>query len=71
MAKSVVVVEAYHDEQQLWKLIKSISGEDDEIMDEANDIKNQWLEAGWPKDQIRVVKSDFRQLKRKMREDDD
>jgi len=68
----IVVVEAYHDEQKVWKLIQSYYGdEEDDVMEEAKAKQQEWLDEGWPKDQIRVVKQDFQTFKKKTYREDD
>jgi len=72
MAEAIVAVEAYHDEQDRWILVKSLIGDQDDMTEEAEAIKADWLKAGWPAADIRIVVTKFKSLSRrpKLEEDD-
>ena len=65
MAEAIVAVEAYHDEQDRWILVKSLIGDQDDMTEEAEDIQADWIKSGWPAKDIRVVVTKFKSLSRK------
>ncbi len=65
MAEAIVAVEAFHDEQDRWILVKSLIGDQDDMTEEAEAIKADWIKEGWPAENIRVVTTKFKSLSRK------
>jgi len=71
MAEVILAIEAYHDEQQRWILIKSVVGDEDDVTDEAEVIQADWIRNGWPAKDIRIVKTKFKSLSRRPRQEEE
>ncbi len=57
---SVVSVEAFDDLN--WKCVWTNVGEKETLLEEAEAIEKAWLDAGWPKEKIRVRTDSFRKI---------
>lgn len=65
----ICVVEALDDKDE-WKLIWTKMGEKEDVEEEAKTVQKQWIDAQWPKDQIRMTSTPFAIFKRKYRDED-
>lgn len=71
MAQVVVTVEAYDEESETWKLVgKPHYGEEEDVMQDAEALRDRWVDQGWSTRDIRIVKSPFKVFNKKVKDDD-
>lgn len=70
MAESILVVEAWDEVNEVWKPVgKPFYGEEEDTKSEAEALKKEWTDSGWPEKDIRISKSVFREFNKRYRED--
>lgn len=68
MAEIVLVVEVI-DDKDLWRGVETFAGEEEDIRPQAEETARKFIEMGWPENEVRITKSNFRQFNRKWREE--
>lgn len=67
MADIMITVEAL--DNNSWKIVEIFSGDEEEILPQAELLKNKWLFQGWPENEIRISKSKFKTFDRKFKDE--